>query len=91
MADVEIISVVIRIDFLNIETSQATNYISLAPPFDNHLALVAVSDFNFLSVPLRNPRYSLRLALMPGQINRRGESEVFAEDAESNFMRTLLW
>src|SRR5439155_8125133 len=33
----------------------------------------------------------LRLALMPGEVNRRGESEVFAEDAESNFRRALLW
>src|SRR5438132_7898868 len=28
---------------------------------------------------------------MPGEVNRRGESEVFAEDTESNFRRALLW
>ena len=28
---------------------------------------------------------------MSGEVNRRGESEVFAEDTESNFRRALLW
>src|SRR5438094_6384557 len=56
--DVETISVAMTIDFLNIETLQAINYISLAPPFDNHLALAAPPDFNFLCGPLRNPLYS---------------------------------
>ncbi len=59
--------------------------------FDNHLALAGVLNSIFSEALCGILCISLRLALMYREINRRGESEVFAEDAESNFARALLW